>query len=180
MKIDELSKKMPHLYLDMDGVQADFFSRWAEIEKVTHYKDITNPEEAIVRLAKSGPELVYQFFRDLDPLQGGQQILAWLTKNKIPFTVLSAPLRIEGKASINGKKEWLDNHNPGTSNNAIFTSAKYKYATTGGQPNVLVDDFGKYLNAWSNAGGIAVKHEDGNTNHTINELEKIYSPFLKR
>jgi hypothetical protein len=46
--------------------------------------------------------------------------------------------------------------------------------------NVLVDDFGKYLDAWSNAGGIAVKHEDTNTAHTIHELEKIYAPiFIK-
>jgi hypothetical protein len=47
-----------------------------------------------------------------------------------------------------------------------------------GEPNVLVDDYGKYLNLWSNAGGIAVKHEDENTDHTIKELEKIYSPYL--
>jgi 5'(3')-deoxyribonucleotidase len=182
MKINDLTieqnKKMPHLYLDMDGVQADFFGRWAEIEKVIHYKHITNPEEAIVRLAKTGPDNVYHFFRDLEPLNGGQQIIAWLNKNKIPFTVLSAPLRMEGQASIKGKKEWLDNHNPGTSGNAIFTSAKYKYATSNGQANVLVDDFGKYLDAWSKAGGIAVKHEDDNTDHTIQMLEKIYRPYL--
>jgi nucleoside-diphosphate-sugar epimerase len=86
MKIQEI-ESMPHLYLDMDGVQADFFGRWAEIEKVKHYKDITDSEEAIVRLAKSGPENVYHFFRDLDPLPGGQVIIRWLQQNKIPFTV---------------------------------------------------------------------------------------------
>ncbi len=84
------------------------------------------------------------------------------------------------KNSIEAKKDWLDEYNPGTSNNAIFTAAKYKYAKKDGEQNVLVDDFGKYLNAWSNAGGIAVKHEDGNTNHTISELEKIYTPYLNR
>ena len=45
MKIKELMENadnaMPHLYLDMDGVQADFFGRWAEIEKVEHYKHIS-------------------------------------------------------------------------------------------------------------------------------------------
>lgn len=177
MKITEI-ELIPHLYLDMDGVQADFFGRWAEIEKVKHYKDIISPEESIVRLAKSGPKLVYQFFRDLDPLSGGQTIIAWLHKNKIPFTVLSAPLRIEGQASIKGKREWLDRYNPGTSNNAIFTSAKYKYAIKDNRPQVLVDDFGKYLSAWENAGGIAVKHTDESTKHTIQQLEKIYQPYL--
>lgn len=177
MKIQEI-ESMPHLYLDMDGVQADFFGRWAEIEKVQHYKHIKNPEEAIVRLAQSGPENVYHFFRDLDPLPGGQQIIAWLRQNKIPFTVLSAPLRMEGQSSIKGKREWLDKYNPGTSNDAIFTSAKYKYATINGKPNVLVDDFGKYLKSWNDAGGIAVKHSDESTGHTIQQLEKIYHPYL--
>lgn len=177
MKIHEI-QPMPHLYLDMDGVQADFFGRWAEIEKVQHYKDITNPEEAIVRLAKSGPENVYHFFRDLEPLQGGQVIISWLHQNKIPFTVLSAPLRMEGQASIKGKREWLDNYNPGTSGDAIFTSAKYKYATKDGKPQVLVDDFGKYLSAWNSAGGIAVKHRNESTGHTIQQLEKIYNPYV--
>ena len=76
-------------------------------------------------------------------------------------------------------RQWkINSKNPGTSGNAIFTSAKYKYAKNGDDVNVLVDDFGKYLNAWSDAGGIAVKHEDSNTDHTISELEKIYAPYL--
>jgi hypothetical protein len=179
MKINDLSKKMPHLYLDMDGVQADFFGAWAKRHGLKHYKEIPHPEQAINELAHSSPEEVYNFFHDLAPLHGGQEIIQWLHHNKIPFTVLSAPLRGPyAKNSIEAKKDWLDEFNPGSRNNAIFTSAKYKYAKNGDDVNVLVDDFGKYLDAWNNAGGIAVKHEDSNTNHTIKELEKIYAPYL--
>ena len=182
MKIKELMEdmttRMPHLYLDMDGVQADFFQAWATFENVHHYKHITDHEESIVRLAKTGPESVYEFFRDLKPLEGGNVIVHWLHKNKIPYTVLSAPIRIEPEASKRGKREWLDAHNPGTSKDAIFSSTKYKYATAGGQPNVLVDDFGKYLDAWAEHGGIAVKHADETTQNTIQQLEKIYAPYL--
>ena len=185
MKINELmeeaSKKMPHLYLDMDGVQADFFGAWAKRHGLTHYKEIPHPEDAINELANSSPEEVYNFFHDLKPLNGGMKIIKWLHQHKIPFTVLSAPLRGPyASSSIQAKKDWLDKHNPGASNDAIFTSKKFKYATNNGEQNVLVDDFGRYLDGWSNAGGIAVKHEDSNTNHTINELEKIYAPYLKR
>lgn len=179
--MEDQSKKMPHLYLDMDGVQADFFGAWAKRHNLTHYKEIPHPEDAINELANSSPEEVYNFFHDLKPLKGGMRIIQWLHQHKIPFTVLSAPLRGPyASSSVQAKKDWLDKHNPGTSNNAIFTSAKYKYAKKDGEQNVLVDDFGKYLDAWSNADGIAVKHEDSNTNHTINELEKIYAPYLTR
>jgi hypothetical protein len=99
---------------------------------------------------------------------------------------LSAPLRGPySEASIKAKRDWLDQYHPGSSSDAIFTQNKHTYAKTGGVPNVLVDDFGKYLNAWSGAGGIAVKHEDqyedpDTGSNTIARLEKIYAPYLKR
>ena len=177
----EPEQKMPHLYLDMDGVQADFFGAWAQKHNVPTYKEIPRREEDIEVLANSSPEQVYQFFKDLKPLTGGMRIVMWLKDNKIPYTVLSAPLRGPyASSSVEAKKHWLDEYNPGTSGDAIFTGRKYKYATQDGEPNVLVDDFGKYLDAWSNAGGIAVKHEDSNTANTIHELEKIYAPFIHK
>ena len=186
MKIRDLleetdSKKMPHLYLDMDGVQADFFGAWANSHNVKNYKEIPDTEESINQLAASGEDKVYNFFRDLAPLAGGNQIVNWLKQHNIPYTVLSAPLRGKyANNSVQAKKDWLDEFNPGTSQDAIFTQGKHKYAITNGKPNVLVDDYSKYLNAWQEAGGIAVKHEDSNTAHTIHELEKIYAPFIHK
>lgn len=177
MKIQDFD--MPHLYLDMDGVQADLFHRVAQLEKVEHWDDIPDQNDAITRLSLKGPESVYNLFRYLDPLPGGQIIIKWLHQNKIPFTVLSAPLRNEPQASIDAKRDWLDQYNPGTSSDAIFTKRKFKYATIKGRPNVLVDDFNYYLHSWVENGGIAVKHSDSTTQHTIQQLEKIYEPWLK-
>ena len=165
---------MPHLYLDMDGVQADFFGAWASHHNVPSYKDIPDPEAAIDMLAASGPAKVYQFFAELKPLPGGMRIIQWLNQHSVPFTVLSAPLRGEPHAAIAGKKAWLDQHNPGTSQYAIFTSKKFKYALKDGHPQVLVDDFGRYLTAWNEEGGIAVKHDDATTDNTLAQLEIIY------
>lgn len=186
MKIDELKNKMPHLYLDMDGVQADFFGAWAEKHGVSHWKAIKDKEGEIEELANSTPEKVYDFFRNLKPLQGGQEIIKWLHTNKIPFTVLSAPLRGPfADASKQAKRDWLDQYNPGTSSNAIFTSKKHQYAMTHGVQNVLVDDFGPYCQKFSDAGGIVVKHEDETEDpnaveNTIHALEKIYAPYLNK
>lgn len=167
---------MPHLFLDLDGVCADFFGAWADHHNVPSYKDIQDPEGAIDKLAASGPEAVYDFFLNLKLLPGGQTIIRWLSDNHVPYTVLSAPLRGEPHAAIAGKKAWLDIHNPGTSQYAIFTSQKYKYAVKDGHPQVLVDDFGKYIKDWAAAGGISIKHDETTAEHTISQLEKIYLP----
>ena len=170
----------------MDGVQADFFGAWADKHGVSHWKAIQDKEKEIEELAHSSAEEVYQFFRELKPLKGGQKIIAWLRENKIPFTVLSAPLRGPfADASKQAKKDWLDQYNPGTSSNAIFTSKKQLYAKNGDIANVLVDDFGPYIQKWTDAGGIPVKHEDehevpNSADLTIATLEKIYSPFIDK
>ena len=117
MKLNELmedtNKKMPHLYLDMDGVQADFFGAWAAKHNVGNYKEIPDTETSINELASSSPEEVYKFFRELKPLVGGGKVVQWLNQHNIPYTVLSAPLRGPyAKASVGAKKDWLDEYNP--------------------------------------------------------------------
>jgi 5'(3')-deoxyribonucleotidase len=186
MNITELDNTMPHLYLDMDGVQADFFGAWADKHNVSHWKAIVNKENEIEQLANSTPKQVYDFFRNLRALPGGMSIVKWVQDNNIPYTVLSAPLRGPyANASKQAKIDWLDEHHPDSSGNAIFTSRKQQYAITDGVANVLVDDFGPYIEKWTNAGGIPVKHEDESeipsaASDTINQLEKIYKPYLNR
>jgi hypothetical protein len=51
----EIKSKMPHLYLDMDGVQADFFGAWADKHNVSHWKAIVDKENEIEELANSTP-----------------------------------------------------------------------------------------------------------------------------
>lgn len=185
MKINEIlledsNEKKPHVYLDMDGVQADFFGAWSEYHNVPHWKAIQNREKEIEQLANSSEQEVYDFFRDLKPLKGGKQVVGWLKQNNIDFTVLSAPLKGPFReASVRAKKDWLDEHNPGTSSSAIFTGNKQNFAVTNGTPNVLIDDFGVYLRNWASAGGIAVKHEDeyempNSGIETIKQLKKIF------
>lgn len=170
-------KPRPHLYLDMDGVQADFFTAWARLHGKRGYKDIGDRaarEASINELNARGPEFVYEFFRTLPPLHGGLKLVSWLRKNHIPFTVLSAPLRGNEQASIAGKREWLDKYNPGTSASAIFTGEKYQFARRGGESNVLVDDFKKYIGAWRDAGGTGILYRDNQVDSVIDRLGQIY------
>ena len=193
MRINELVSAMPHLYLDMDGVQADFFTQWAKwhgakkgvpLEKYKEIGDKAAREESIAMLQSEGPEFVYKFFATLPILSGFDELMGWIKSNNIPCTILSAPLRspkedkqkVITQASIEGKKAWLSKHNPGLP--AIFDGMKDKYAIKGGHPNVLVDDHKKYISAWDAKGGIGVLHRWMDTDITIKNLEKIYSPYL--
>lgn len=188
--------KMPHLFLDMDGVQADFFTQWASWwsskmndPNIQWYKDIGDKEQreiSIAALQAEGPDFVYKFFATLPVLSGCSEILNWINKNKIPCTVLSAPLRStkEDKkktitqASIEGKKYWLSKHNSNMP--AIFEGRKEKYATTNGNSNVLIDDHKKYISGWESAGGIGVLHRWNNTQETIKKLNEIYGPYIDK
>jgi hypothetical protein len=184
MKITELENSTPHLYLDMDGVQADFFTAWAQwhnrkfgMSHVERYKDIGSKEQreqSITELNKEGPEFIENFFATLPVLPSFPKLLEFLHTNQIEFTILSAPLRNNHEASIAGKRAWLDRHNPGSSGTAIFTGMKEKYAVVKGQANVLVDDHKKYIAAWSERGGIGVLHRDNNLQATLDQLKTIY------
>ena len=179
------AEEKPHLYLDMDGVQADFFGAWAKWysnktgKQITSYRDIGDAEAqlaSIMELTNQGPEFVEKFFANLEPLQGFATVMNWIQKNDIPYSVLSAPLRGNNAASIAGKKSWLARHNPGAQQE-IFTGRKESYAINKQtkQPNVLIDDHGKYIDRWTARGGIAIKHTNRNPQATIQALEKIYN-----
>lgn len=186
LKSNELSneKQRPHLYLDMDGVQADFFTAWAQwhnkkfgMSHVERYKDIGSKEQreqSINELNAEGTEFIKNFFATLPVLPNFERLLSFLKSNNIEFTVLSAPMRGNQEASIAGKKIWLDKHNPGTSGSAIFTGTKEKLATRGGQPAVLVDDYKTYIQRWTDKGGIGVLYRWNDPEAAISQLKEIY------
>ena len=178
MRLQEVTQYRPHLYLDMDGVQADFFTAWAKLSGKQRYKEIgdrAQREASIADLNARGAKFVEQFFATLPVLSGAQTLIKFLRDNNIKYTILSAPLRGNEEASIRGKLAWLDRHHPGTSATAIFTGEKQRYATSNGKPNVLVDDFKKYVNAWSADGGIAVLYRWNNVAGAIDQLRDIYN-----
>jgi hypothetical protein len=168
MRINELTNKKPHVYLDMDGVQCDLAGALQEAIGVSHYE------------ANSSPEAVYDFFANLKQLPGGKKITDWLNSNNISYTILSAPLRGPyAEYSIKGKLDWLQKHTPNAVKGAIFKQDKHEHANDGGRPNILIDDYHKKIKAWNDAGGIAIQHEDeykvpDAAERTIKRLEQIF------
>ena len=184
MKIKELfentTQKMPHVYLDMDGVQVDFAGGIQDAIGTSHKEAKQKTEDEIERLAHSSPKAVYEFFADLKQLSGGKKITDWLNSNNISYTILSAPLRGPyAKSSIMGKQAWLQKYTPNAVKSAIFKHDKHEHALDGDRPNILIDDYGKKINAWQQAGGIGIKHEDeyetpDAAERTLKRLEEIF------
>lgn len=184
MKIKELlenaNKKLPHVFLDLDGVQCDFAGAVQDTIGVSRDEAKEKTEEEIERLAHSSPEAVRNFFANLKQLPGGKKITDWLNSNNIPYTILSAPLRGPyAKSSIMGKLEWLEKHTPNAVRGALFKHDKHEHAQDGSRPNILIDDYHKKIKAWDNAGGIAIQHEDeykvpDAAERTIKRLEEIF------
>ena len=182
MKINEVlnMNNKPHVFLDLDGVQCDFAGALQDAIGVSYREVKEKTEDEINRLAHSSPEAVRDFFANLKQLSGGKKITDWLNSNNIPYTILSAPLRGPyAKASIMGKIEWLQKHTPKAVKGAIFKHDKHEHAKDGGRPNILIDDYGKKITAWEQAGGIGIKHEDeyevsDAADRTIKRLEQIF------
>jgi hypothetical protein len=176
MSMKEINKQMnkPELLLDMDGVQCDLFGHWAKMHNATSYKDVS--EEAWNVFANTSYENVYKVFRTLDPLPGGTKLVKWLKANNIKFRVCTAPLRGPySEASKLAKHDWIAEHNPGYEDSIIYSSHKYKHAfDEDGNPRLLVDDFGAYIDKFKEAGGMTIKYRDDEIDSVIEQLKLIY------
>jgi 5'(3')-deoxyribonucleotidase len=76
-------------------------------------------------------------------------------------------------SSKNGKMKWLNkNTNFKKSRIKLVKRAqKQAYATTNGEPNILIDDYIKNINEWEAKGGIGIRHTD--VGKTINRLKQL-------
>jgi 5'(3')-deoxyribonucleotidase len=180
---EETEKQKPIIYMDMDGVQCDFFGVWAALHKKKRYKEIGDEaqrEISIDAMNRRGPEWVENFFANLPPIPEGLELVTWMKYRKIPYTILSSPLRFNAEASIDGKKKWLAKYTPWALDGARFLSEKANLAKKDGVANILVDDYKKNINSWAAAGGKAILFRAEKINEIKQELSDIYREFLNK
>ena len=102
MKEIEAEKGKPMVFLDMDGVLADFFSELWDMYQAQKNEDAWENIKRELTPAQQNKlvnsiENASDFFANLGMLEGGKKVLEYLNKNNIPFTILSAPIRGEKK-----------------------------------------------------------------------------------
>jgi hypothetical protein len=148
----------PEVYLDMDGVIADFFTEYAKLAGIEsgNYRDIPP--------AKTDPTLNKMigtnFFARLPKCRNADALVDLIVKTFGSFNICSSPLRGDHDNSEKQKKIWLNNNLKYQPKDVVITPNKAKWAKQkDGTPNILIDDRGSNISSWEAAGGIGIKYQ---------------------
>ena len=140
---------MRKVYVDMDGVIADFFGDMAKKNGVEHWKQAHDWQASIMSLEGT------DFFGDLSKFDTSDELIRCVNNlTEGEWYILSSPLTDDIDNSIFWKKHWLDKHGY-QPKEAIFTSKKYEYATG----NILIDDHFSNIEKWVEHGGYAIRYQ---------------------
>jgi hypothetical protein len=146
------------IYLDMDGVLADFFAEYAKLAGVTtgNYRDIP-PSSTDPTLNKM---VGTDFFSRLPKFPTADNLVNLVLKYVKSYGICSSPLRGDHKNSEQYKRIWIKRHLRPQPAEIIITSQKEQHAVNAdGSPNILIDDRGVNIVAWRARGGIGIKYQ---------------------
>ena len=153
---------MPHLFLDCDGVLADFDSAATALLGMSaqEFPDAYGTGEFWRRLARA-PE----FYGALPLLPDARQLVDAVA-HLLPTILTGLPI---GNWAAPQKVRWAAEHFPGMP--IITTMARDKFRHMTGA-DVLVDDRADHRAAWESAGGTFIHHT--NARFSLIELAAIY------
>ena len=154
----EKSESKPIVYLDMDGVLADFFSEWAKMAgiKSGNYKDIpsTNIDPTLDKMIGT------DFFAQLPKFSTADKLIQMVINRFGSYKILSSPLRNDHENSKKHKIDWIGRKLKIKPSETIISSNKGSYATQpDGTPNILIDDLGRNIQNWMSNGGLGIKYQ---------------------
>jgi len=151
------------IYLDMDGVLADFFHEYAKMAGVPADK-FGKHDYRSIPLAAQDPTLDKMigtdFFMRLPKFSTADSLVNLALKYTKNYGICSSPLRGDFANSEKWKREWIKKNLQPQPNMIFITSTKEKYAVNSdGSPNILIDDRGTNIERWRAKGGIGIKYQ---------------------
>jgi len=179
IKIKNGEYRGPTIYLDMDGVIANFIDgvNRAHKKKFGTDMDWTGKQggnfnvknAALIEAIKSNP----RFWIDLKWMPNGKNLVNHVLKYKPG--IISAYMK-EDMRALKQKRKWLD-EKIGLSKmsdiNIVRRKEKPLYAQGRYSPNILIDDSEDNIKRWNAAGGIGILHDDRGWKKTIRKLVRL-------
>ena len=159
-KIGEQSEQSkPTVYVDLDGVLADFFSEYAKLAGIEsgNYRKI--PRAAIDPTLNK--MVGTDFFNRLPKIRTADKLLQLVTKyTGGEYTILSSPLRGDKDNSSKWKRTWIARELHPQPKETIISGRKESLAVQpNGTPNILIDDRGVNVERWKSRGGFGIKYQ---------------------
>ena len=160
MRSEELIRATENtkIYLDMDGVLADFFAEYAKLAGVTsgNYRDIP-PAKADPTLDKM---VGTDFFVRLPKFPTADNLVNLVLKYVDSYGICSSPLRGDHENSGRWKRVWIQKNLSPQPAEIVITAQKERHAVNAdGSPNILIDDRGSNIANWRAKGGIGIKYQ---------------------
>ena len=167
------------IYLDMDGVIADFLGALEKRFNVDHWKDLEDPQLTIRGLKNTDWFFHLDEFKSSTKLVNAVRELAGQN-----YGICSSPIQRDDYNSAYWKRRWLEEHDfmPKVSN-FVITSNKWKFAheEISGEPNILVDDKPDNIHRWEAAGGNGILYQANkdDVEDLIGDLEWAYNSMAR-
>lgn len=173
---------MPRIYLDMDGVLADFDAGLRALgikpnQATNKSRSHMTPDEIVLKDKVYDAILAQPFFNTL-PLMRDAQVLWDFCAPFEPVILTAAPSRESGfEKAAREKREWIEEHfGPIPDERFICTNSSKKRNYVGhlpGEYQVLIDDRPSNVHGWREAGGLGILHLSAES--SIGLLETFFS-----
>jgi hypothetical protein len=168
--------KITRIYFDLDGVLAGFDDQFRKYNKegldFKEYIGKYGSSKAWDIINKGGTK----YWSEMDWNPGGKALYNYVTKiankNRIEVWILSSPGLDPNGDAKKGKNEWVDKHLNIPLNRRVYKQAKHKH--TEAKPDyLLIDDMGKNVAEFIEAGGLGIKNNPENSIDSIKKLSKF-------
>jgi hypothetical protein len=187
-EVDENNKKLyneamedakPIVYLDMDGVLADFFGGVEKLYGVSHWKELTADKTKDLKKEVIDRITGTDFFATLPKFPTADGLIDMVkTFTGGTFSINTSPLRGDHENSGKYKKVWISN-NIETPAEIVVTGRKETYAKdkASGTPNILIDDRPVNIQKWQAAGGYGILYQANRDQ--LNKVQKGLEEYGK-
>ena len=158
---EDMAEGKPTVYLDMDGVLADFFGGVEKMYGVEHWKELTNDKTKDLKKEVIDRITGTDFFATLPKFQSADALIDMVKKfTGGKFSINTSPLRGDHENSAKYKKIWISN-NIEQPDEIVVTGRKESYAKEKGTgvPNILIDDRPVNIQRWQGAGGYGILYQ---------------------